>query len=72
MADWDADDFEPDVSPAAGVIASDKWDGEDEDDDVKVSDDSDGVRNSILSIFRMPGMLNLRRKRRGMWIRLSR
>lgn len=39
MADWDADDFEPE-GPAAGVALaaggpSDKWDGEDEDDDVK-------------------------------------
>merc|ERR1712096_423357 len=36
MADWDADDFEPDVTPAGGAaMPSDKWDGEDEDDDVK-------------------------------------
>jgi len=36
MADWDADDFEPDV-PATVTVAkvTDKWDGEDEDDDVK-------------------------------------
>ena len=34
MADWDADDFEPDVTPAGGAaMPSDKWDGEDEDDD---------------------------------------
>ena len=39
MADWDADDFEPDTAtPTAGVatIPSDKWDGEDEEDDIKV------------------------------------
>jgi len=36
MADWDADDFEPDVTAAPAVaVVSDKWDGEDEDDDVK-------------------------------------
>ena len=37
MADWDADDFEPDV-PATVTVpkVTDKWDGEDEDDDVKV------------------------------------
>jgi len=35
MADWDADDFEPEVSGAAVPQVSDKWDGEDEDDDVK-------------------------------------
>ena len=37
MADWDADDFEPDT-PATVTVAkvTDKWDGEDEDDDVKV------------------------------------
>ena len=35
MADWDADDFEPDV-PATVTVpkVTDKWDGEDEDDDV--------------------------------------
>ena len=36
MADWDADDFEPDATPAATAVPSDKWEGEDEDDDVKV------------------------------------
>lgn len=37
MADWDAEDFEPDVKPAASVAkVTDKWDGEDEDDDCKV------------------------------------
>ena len=38
MADWDADDFEPDV-PATVTVpkVTDKWDGEDEDDDVKVT-----------------------------------
>merc|ERR1712110_1299309 len=36
MADWDADDFEPDT--ATGAVASmpsDKWDEEDEEDDIK-------------------------------------
>ena len=37
MADWDADDFEPDTGAAAvTTMPSDKWDGEDEDDDIKV------------------------------------
>jgi len=35
MADWDADDFEPEVDLAKAVKVSDKWEGEDEDDDVK-------------------------------------
>jgi len=33
MADWDADDFEPGEAGAPKV--SDKWEGEDEDDDIK-------------------------------------
>ena len=37
MADWDADDFEPEAPAAVTVAkATDKWEGEDEDDDVKV------------------------------------
>ena len=36
MADWDADDFEPEQATAAPAKVSDKWDGEDEEDDVKV------------------------------------
>lgn len=36
MADWDADDFEPDApSTLVTAKATDKWDGEDEDDDCK-------------------------------------
>ena len=41
MADWDDEEFEPEAAAPAAVgvnLASDKWDGEDEDDDVKVSD----------------------------------
>lgn len=43
MADWDADDFEPDTPAAAGTVpkVTDKWDGEDEDEDCKAAwDDS--------------------------------
>ena len=37
MADWDADDFEPDTAAGAvTTLPSDKWDGEDEEDDIKV------------------------------------
>ena len=37
MADWDADDFEPDTATGAvTTLPSDKWDGEDEEDDIKV------------------------------------
>ena len=37
MADWDADDFDPDEGGKLSVPkATDKWDGEDEDDDIKV------------------------------------
>lgn len=40
-ADWDADDFEPVVKPAGPPKAfQDKWEGEDEDDDVKASWDA--------------------------------
>jgi len=38
MADWDDEEFEPEAAAPAAVgvnLASDKWDGEDEDDDVK-------------------------------------
>jgi len=37
MADWDADDFEPDAPSKVPTISkvTDKWDGEDEDDDCK-------------------------------------
>jgi len=36
MADWDADDFDPDEGGKLSVPkATDKWDGEDEDDDIK-------------------------------------
>lgn len=34
MADWDADDFEPEEASAAPKV-TDKWEGEDEDDDIK-------------------------------------
>ncbi len=38
MADWDADDFDPDADGKLSVPkVTDKWDGEDEDDDIKVS-----------------------------------
>lgn len=41
-ADWDADDFEPEVGAAAGnKKVTDKWDGEDEDDDIKDSWDKE-------------------------------
>jgi hypothetical protein len=65
MADWDADDFEPDVNPTPAVaVVSDKWDGEDEDDDVKVRDNGDdGDIVKHLTIFRMPGMPSLMRRR---------
>jgi len=40
-ADWDADDFEPVVKPAGPPKAfQDKWEGEDEDDEVKASWDA--------------------------------
>lgn len=36
MADWDADDFDPDDGGKLSVPkVTDKWDGEDEDDDIK-------------------------------------
>ena len=47
MADWDADDFEPDVPATVSVPkVTDKWDGEDEDDDVK-------VKSIFLQFFRV-------------------
>uniref|UniRef100_A0A3B4TZ06 Eukaryotic translation initiation factor 3 subunit J n=1 Tax=Seriola dumerili TaxID=41447 RepID=A0A3B4TZ06_SERDU len=36
MADWDADNFEPE-EPIKKAAAMDKWEGEDEDEDVKVN-----------------------------------
>ena len=37
MADWDADDFDPDaVGKLSAPKLTDKWDGEDEEDDIKV------------------------------------
>ena len=35
MADWDDDDFEA-AAPKTVAKVTDKWDGEDEDDDIKV------------------------------------
>ncbi|CAL8403984.1 unnamed protein product [Boreogadus saida] len=40
MADWDADNFEPD-EPIKKAAVQDKWEGEDEDDDVKDNWDDD-------------------------------
>ena len=58
MADWDAEDFEPDTAAASVItMPSDKWDGEDEEDDIKV-----GFQHFVLSslnihpLIRMPGM----------------
>jgi len=41
---WDADDYEPPAAGSGGaskVVATDKWEGEDEDDDVKDAWDAD-------------------------------
>ena len=68
MADWDADDFEPDT--ATGTVTtmpSDKWDGEDEEDDIKVIQSNmllsstpslarECSNNKVSGGFRMPGM----------------
>jgi len=50
-ADWDADDFEPSAGGASGnQKVTDKWDGEDEDDDIKDAwDNSDEDDNSKAS-----------------------
>ena len=59
MADWDADDFEPDTAtPTAAVttIPSDKWDGEDEEDDIKVGLAWKCSYNKVDRVIRMPGM----------------
>ncbi|KAF7664417.1 hypothetical protein LDENG_00177860 [Lucifuga dentata] len=40
MADWDADNFEPE-EPIKKAAAQDKWEGEDEDEDVKDNWDDD-------------------------------
>lgn len=45
-ADWDADDFEPTLSTTAVKSVSDKWEGEDEDDDVKDAWDKDSDDDS--------------------------
>ena len=64
MADWDADDFEPDTASASvAARPSDKWDGEDEDDDIKVRLISIIVFKIKLFCFtRTPGMLSRRKK----------
>jgi len=73
MADWDADDFEPEVSGAAVPQVSDKWDGEDEDDDVKVRTMGEGDSFEMWTNFRMLGMQNLMRIRETtVWKRLLR
>jgi len=51
MADWDDDSFEPEVATKK-VVVSDKWDGEDEDEDVKdawdaSSDDEDSQKEKV-------------------------
>lgn len=50
MADWDDEEFEPSAAAAGGVPKTDKWDGEDEDDDVKdawdVSSDEEDSQKS--------------------------
>ena len=38
---WDADDYEPPAAGAKEAAATDKWDGEDEDDDIKDAWDAD-------------------------------
>eukprot|EP00914_Ancora_sagittata_P013043 GHVO01025327.1.p1 GENE.GHVO01025327.1~~GHVO01025327.1.p1 ORF type:complete len:239 (+),score=65.13 GHVO01025327.1:23-739(+) len=45
-ADWDAEDFEPQEVGAAAVVASDKWDGEDEDGDVKDNWDEEDTKEN--------------------------
>ena len=62
MADWDADDFDPDEGGKLSVPkVTDKWDGEDEDDDIKVRMPTVVLR--LISAYRMLGMPSLRRRR---------
>ena len=64
MADWDADDFDPDEGGKLSVPkATDKWDGEDEDDDIKVWMRMFTVVLRLISAYRMLGMPSLRRRR---------
>ena len=56
-AEWDADDFEPpsmdkpaEAAAAAPAKVDDKWDGEDEDDDIKDNwddEDAEGDENKV-------------------------
>ena len=47
MADWDADDFDPDADgKLTAPRVTDKWDGEDEDDDIKVFIDDENIIES--------------------------
>ena len=58
MADWDADDFEPDTATApVATMPSDKWDGEDEEDDIKVRIWSPHENVHILKRTVFPGCL---------------
>merc|ERR1712170_260850 len=57
-AEWDADDFEPPKASAGAATGfKDKWDGEDEDDDVKAAwdasseeEDSKSSENSVKAV----------------------
>ena len=47
MADWDADDFDPDADgKLTAPRVTDKWDGEDEDDVIKVFIDYENIVES--------------------------
>eukprot|EP00088_Acartia_fossae_P051719 TRINITY_DN5811_c0_g1_i1.p1 TRINITY_DN5811_c0_g1~~TRINITY_DN5811_c0_g1_i1.p1 ORF type:complete len:244 (-),score=84.96 TRINITY_DN5811_c0_g1_i1:266-997(-) len=41
MGDWDDDDFEPEAPKVGSAVRTDKWEGEDEDSDVKDEWDAD-------------------------------
>nr|CAG4637570.1 EOG090X0OQM [Ceriodaphnia reticulata]SVE73367.1 EOG090X0OQM [Ceriodaphnia reticulata] len=54
-ADWDAEDFEPQVpAPVATAIISDKWEGEDEDEPVKESWEDEETDNKPTEVKTAP------------------
>ncbi|CAN9507131.1 unnamed protein product [Ophioblennius macclurei] len=62
MADWDADNFEPD-EPIKKAAAMDKWEGEDEEDEVKDNwDDEDEDEEKKSEVKKTEGKISEKKK----------
>ncbi|XP_059154218.1 eukaryotic translation initiation factor 3 subunit J-B-like [Physella acuta] len=55
MDEWEKEDFEPNIPPA-GAVASDKWEGEDEEYDVKESweDEEEEKKEQLTTAYQRP------------------